>query len=180
MKNWLIIVLLFLPIKALEIRKPLFDEIKEVAEVYYSSWHDTFDMDDSSLSPTSCFEMWKEYYQATSKRSVLLIARIDDTIVGASFARPKKHPHRLKGRVGEISKLYVLPAYKKQGIGSALLKATLHELHRRGFTKAMVQSLTANKGANHFYEKIGGIVIEQQKDITIYAFNLTTDEKDTL
>lgn len=71
----------------------------------------------------------------------------------------------------------LLPEYKRQGIGRALLKTTLGKLRNLGYTKAMLQSLTANKNTNCFYEKMGGKLISQPKvkfnqTMNVYEFYL--------
>ena len=179
-KSIFILSFLFLPVKALEIRRPGANEIKEASEVYYYSWHDTYDIIAPYLSskktPKKCLEIWQNYSK-TGERSVLLIARKNNKIVGVAFAGPKTRSKKFKNHDCEIDKLYILPEYKRQGIGKALLKATLDNLRCLGFKKAILQSLASNKGTNCFYEKMGGTLITQLKvkfneTMNVYEFNL--------
>ena len=88
-----IALFLQLPMYALEIRKPLEDEVKRIAKVYYITWHDTFDTITPSLSerktPEKCLKQWQEYYNEDEK-SVVLVACKRNKIVGVIYAGKKQ------------------------------------------------------------------------------------------
>lgn len=180
-KFFLVVCVLFLPIKALEIRSPLASEIEEIAELYYRAWHDTFDIITPYLSiyktPENCLKLWQSYNK-TNKKLVFLVACKDNKIVGVIYVVSNKS---LLGAFEDsdckIDKLYVLPENKKQGIGKALLQVSLAKLADIGFKKAILKSLTSNTNANCFYEHMGGILVEKAKfmhreTMNFYEFNL--------
>lgn len=175
--------LFFMPINlyALEIRQPQQHEIEAVAELYYSSWHDTFD----KLSPQSlvkqrtkknCLTQWQEYYHKQGNYFIL-VAVERRKIVGILFGGPSEGKFQMQYPVydSEISKLYVDPALKNRGIGSQLLKAGFNHLRTLGFKKAIVSSLATNTNSNKFYEKKGGILIGHLDHgvMNVYGFNLS-------
>ena len=162
----------------LEIREPLQEEIRELAEVYYESWHDTYGIIAPHLkeerTPANCLKKWIKYYN--NKNFFILVAVKDKKIAGVSFAGSKTFKAKLSGYDSEIDKLYILPKYKGQGIGSALLKAALEKLHKKGLKKTIVISLTKNINANSFYEKNGGkritqLDVEFNEKMNVYEFS---------
>ncbi len=160
-----IVLLLQLPVHALEIRKPHADEIKRIAKVYYLSWHETFDSLTPSLAerktPEKCLKQWKEYYEG--KKSIILVACKRDKIIGVVYAGKKKCcSASFKKYDAEIYKLYVLPQYQGKGIGSALFNAVLAKLRSLDFKKVMLKSVALNSKANLFYEAMGCTFLGQR------------------
>ncbi|MCM3783505.1 GNAT family N-acetyltransferase [Neobacillus mesonae] len=75
----------------------------------------------------------------------LLVAKIDDTIVGCISYAPCGEDIRICTEhqlddVGELGSLYVLPNYQGQGVGSALIKAMTATLNERGIEKFCLDS----------------------------------------
>lgn len=180
-KIFLLLFFIHINLCALEIRHPLIQEIKEVAELYYNTWHDTFD----TLSPQylvkqrtkdNCLTQWHEYYNKDGKY-FMLVALEEKKIVGIIFGGPSenKFPIECSGYDSEIDKLYVDSALKNKGIGSHLLKAGLNKLRNLGFKKTIICSLATNENSNKFYEKKGGLFIGHSLDeaMNIYGFDLS-------
>lgn len=67
------------------------------------------------------------------------------------------------GRRGYIYHTAVHPAYRKQGIGSALVKAALNALKQLGISKVALVVFEKNTNGNAFWEKLGFTV---RKDLT--------------
>jgi ribosomal protein S18 acetylase RimI-like enzyme len=166
---------------SVEIRKPTLAEIKDIAALYYTAWHATYDTIAPHLSSVrtreNCLKQWTDYYH--KKNHFILVAVQDRTIVGVIFAGPleNKNPSVCANYDSEIDKLYVATNLKNQGIGSQLLKVGFDMLHARGFTKTIVRSLTKNHNTNKFYEKRGGILIAQpvvqfNETMNIYGFTI--------
>jgi ribosomal protein S18 acetylase RimI-like enzyme len=70
-----------------------------------------------------------------------------------------------QGYDGEISSIYVLRAFQRCGLGVALMSAMGGELQRRRLQAASLWVLRENEGARQFYEKLGGDIIGDKKDI---------------
>jgi len=67
------------------------------------------------------------------------------------------------GRRGHISHTAVKPTERKQGIGTALLKASLDALRVEGITKVTLTTFTKNEVGNAFWEAQG---FAKSEDIT--------------
>jgi ribosomal protein S18 acetylase RimI-like enzyme len=165
---------------SLEIRPPLKHEIEEVADLYYHTWHDTFDtLSSESLvkqrTKNNCLTQWQEYYNKGS-RSFVLIALEEKKIVGILFGGPLEYKSKIQypDYDCEINKLYVVSTLKNRGIGSNLLKAGFNLLRAYGFKKVIISSLSTNTSANKFYEKKGGILIAHSDGgmMNVYGFDL--------
>ena len=180
-KKFLWLFLIHINACALEIRQPLKHEIEEVAELYYNTWHDTFD----TLSPqplvkqrtkNSCLTQWQEYYNKGGKYFVL-VALEDKKIVGTLFGGPLENKCQIEcsGYDSEIDKLYVDSTLRNNGVGSSLLKAGFNQLRTLGFKKTVICSLATNENSNKFYKKKGGVLIGHSDGgaMNIYGFDLS-------
>ncbi|NJP36784.1 GNAT family N-acetyltransferase [Alkalicoccus luteus] len=125
-----------------------------IAAVHVDSWRETYRgvVPDSYLDRMSKAEReqrWKE------KTSSVIVAEIKGKIVGFVHHGPE-HSGSWKGFDGEIYALYIREQHHRQGVGSKLFKAALHELGLLGFNAAVCCVLTENYQARRFYEKTGG------------------------
>lgn len=175
---------------AFDIRKPLAHEVPEIADVYYQSWHQTFDSlipyIATMRTPENCLAIWQANYASTNPKKVFLVASQDNKIIGVSYAGSKR-PNLSEFTEVEclLYTLYVLPAYKGQGIGKALLLKTFEKLCKHGFSCTLLESLESNRNANLFYEKMGGTIVGDyllaDKDImNVYKFQLNCTENSIL
>ena len=55
----------------------------------------------------------------------------------------------------ELSGMMVLESATGQGVGTALVKKVLNEIHRAGFRKVVVKTEAINRRAIQFYKKMG-------------------------
>src|SRR3990167_1097526 len=162
------LVLIFWSLNSYEIRSPLACEIAEISELYFQTWHDTYDIIAPYLTllrtRENCLKQWQVYYlNVSDHKHFMLIARDSEVIVGIVYAKPIGYQEvaEYPGYDSEIDKLYVAKNFKNRGVGTALLKAALAKLHTMGFNRTVVRSLTKNQDAVKFYEKNGGILIAQ-------------------
>lgn len=82
-------------------------------------------------NPTTCF-----------------VSETDSKLIGAIMAGSD-------GRRGYIYHTAVHPSYRKQGVGSALVKTVLESLKRLGVSKVALVVFEKNKDGNVFWEKRG-------------------------
>lgn len=75
-------------------------------------------------------------------------AELDGRIVGSIMSGHD-------GRRGFIYHTAVLPEYRRQGIGSELVKAALSALAAEGITKAALVVFSENEQGNKFWESMG-------------------------
>lgn len=85
----------------------------------------------------------ERYMAVDSPRRLVLIAEIDARAVGFGI---------LDFDTGEITAMYVLPAFARQGIGTTLLNELLTEAGREGLSRVHCQS---SLFAEAFYQKAG-------------------------
>lgn len=76
------------------------------------------------------------------------VAEIDNRIVGVIMAGND-------GRRGYIYHTAVHPSYRKQGVGSALVKTALNALEQLGISKVALVVFEKNIDGNAFWEKQG-------------------------
>ena len=63
--------------------------------------------------------------------------------------------HQHDGRRGYIYHTAVSPAYRHQGIGTALVNAALHALANEGIIKVALVVFSRNDAGNAFWERLG-------------------------
>jgi ribosomal protein S18 acetylase RimI-like enzyme len=61
---------------------------------------------------------------------------------------------RVRGDVGHVTQVCVLPEYRSRGIGESLLAATSTNLRKRGFTMLSLTVTEANAGAVALYRRL--------------------------
>ena len=76
------------------------------------------------------------------------VSEHDRTITGAILAGHD-------GRRGYIYHTAVSPAYRHQGIGTALVNAALHALTNEGIIKVALVVFSRNDAGNAFWERLG-------------------------
>jgi ribosomal protein S18 acetylase RimI-like enzyme len=62
---------------------------------------------------------------------------------------------RVRGDVGHVTQICVLPEFRGQGIGESLMAATTQNLIKRGFTMLSLTVTEANTGAVALYHRLG-------------------------
>ena len=86
----------------------------------------------------------------------VLVARRDDQVVGYAFAGMEGNDYMaLRGPAGVIYDLVVDPDHRRQGIGSALLSATLDALTGLGAPRALLFTADKNHVAQALFDKSG-------------------------
>jgi len=86
----------------------------------------------------------------------VLVAERDDTVVGYAFAGIEGNDYMaLRGPAGVIYDLVVDPDHRRQGIGSALLSATLDALTGLGAPRALLFTADKNHVAQALFDKSG-------------------------
>ena len=90
----------------------------------------------------------------------LLVAEVKDHIVGCIALRPFEPPD-----VGEIKRLYVRPAGRGLGLGSALSKAILNAAQAAGYRRVRLDTMPFMESAQALYRELGF------REIPPYRFN---------
>ena len=91
-------------------------------------------------------EAFEEYAGAVPK--LFLVARIDGRLAGYSIATPARHG-------GEIDSLAVLPMFRRYGVATALLRASIRKLRRAGARSVSLMVRRGNTPAIALYRSLG-------------------------
>jgi len=79
---------------------------------------------------------------------LFIVAEISGTIAGYMCTS-------IKRKTGEIESIAVDPAFRRQGVASALMDYTLREMHASGITIVELQVRTTNPGGIRFWQHVG-------------------------
>lgn len=165
------------------ISKATINDIAHIAKIHHTAWQAEFSNLLSraaveKMNYAFCKSFWKRYFNKENAQTY--IAKIDNHIAG--FISIIKNNPSLSdlGADSEIDKIYIAPEYQGQGIGSKLVKYILEILQKKGYKKTIVKTFIKNKKAQQFYEKLGGICIQEKNyydyhslvKIKIYMFVL--------
>ncbi len=85
---------------------------------------------------------------AAAVPDLFLVARVAGRIAGYSIAYPGRHG-------AEIASLGVRPVYRRSGVATALLRATLRKLRRSGAKAVWLMVRRQNEEAIRLYRKLG-------------------------
>lgn len=111
------------------------------------------------LQENLCFQSFDEEVKNPLKKyglpmGALFIAYWNDEPVGCIALQPLKEEG-----VCEMKRLYVKPAFRKYGIGKALVEALLKASHELGYTSMRLDTLERLQPAIKLYEQYGFKVI---------------------
>lgn len=85
----------------------------------------------------------------------LLIARRDDEVVGFVMFEPEGGVYEQDCQRGLVRNLYVVPEYRGEGVGSALLAAAEETLVEQGVEAVALEAMADNDRARTFYRDHG-------------------------
>ena len=130
------------------------DDIDEVRRLLVATWHDTYDDLLGVEWVTDTTDRWHALdvlaTQSARPNASFLVARQEDEVVGHAFAVQQG------GGVLFLSRLYVLPACQRQGIGAGLLRAAMGR--HPGTTRVQLVVEARNAKALAFYGRHGFVV----------------------
>lgn len=141
------------------------EDVPALAALHIEGWHAAYGglVDDEALNtPTleSRIDQWKEWIHLSDSRTYIAIddkgaptgfiscGRLRTPVPGMSPVRPLY--------TSEVYGLYLLPAYYRQGIGTALMRAGVKGLHEMKHKSLCLWVLEKNDRAVSFYKKLGG------------------------
>lgn len=101
-------------------------------------------------------ESWRKEIHDSEKNLALFVAVVGGEVVG--FASGEKERTGQQTYEGFLSRLYVLEAYQRQGIGRRLVSAVAQALLARGINSMMVRVFKDNPN-RAFYEALGGVYL---------------------
>ena len=157
---------------SLVIRRASLPDARDLASMHVASWRETYpgmvpDSMLSSLSVDGRAAKWQQILgaPASAGSAVVYLADIGGKIVGfGSCGAQRAEAIKEKGYEGEISAIYVLSAFQRQGHGTRLLYALASDLSQRGYGSLSLWVLRDNAPARRFYEHYGGEVIAEREE----------------
>lgn len=129
-------------------------DLEAVADLWVELARDQRDYESYVLAETNR-ETMRDTLAAHQVNDGLLVARVDGEIVGFASFTLERGSLALDATRGLLSNIYVDPAYRDRGIGSALLEVAEDELAARGAEVVILEVMAANDDALRFYERQG-------------------------
>ncbi|PCR90536.1 GNAT family N-acetyltransferase [Natrinema ejinorense] len=130
------------------------DDIDTVADLWVRLARDQR-QHDSAVRPEANREAMRETLGAYLVNDGLLVARLGDRIVGFASVSIERGTLELETTRGLLSNIYVEPAARDRGIGSALLEAAEESLLEQGADVMLLEVMADNGGARQFYRRNG-------------------------
>lgn len=130
------------------------DDLEAVTELWIRLARDQRSHD-SAVLPEANRETMRETLAAYQVNDGLLVARLEDRVVGFASVTIERGSLVLDTTRGLLSNIYVDPAVRDRGIGSALLEAAEEELARQGAEVVTLEVMANNEDARRFYERHG-------------------------
>lgn len=108
----------------------------------------------------------KEYVRSkiSSSNSVVLVAEIDGKVVGVVIGDLEDRLFYEPRIAGVIKEFYILPEYRRKGLGKRMLNEIIEALRKKGAQMIMADFPALNEIAIEFYKKMNFRPIE-----SIYA-----------
>lgn len=146
------------------IRKALLQDAAAIASNHICSWQETYKeyIPASVLNSLSLKEKTEQWRALIKQKVDILVVEVEHEIVGFLSmcvfrdAKPNNND-------GEISAIYLHPAYWRQGLGTKLCQIAFAELSKSGFKYVYVWVLSRNNGARVFYESLGFAMTQEKK-----------------
>lgn len=111
--------------------------------------------------------MWSKILGAPDEFgcAAVFVAEDNGRVIGfGSCGQQREDTLTDKGFSGEFSAIYVLRSHQGRGVGRSIIAAMSNELSAVGHTAACLWVLRQNAPARAFYEKLGGIVVDERID----------------
>ena len=104
-------------------------------------------------------------FKSNYKKAIVYVAVLDDKIVGYCIGETTFRDEKMqKLGLAEINSLYIRPDFQGKGLGQRLFKKVADALKAQGNNKAGLDVFKDNLKARKFYEKIGGTLIDYEKE----------------
>jgi ribosomal protein S18 acetylase RimI-like enzyme len=130
------------------------DELDQLADLWVRLARDQR-QHDAAVRPDANRETMRETLAAYQVNDGLLVARSEGQIAGFVSFTVEHGSLELDAERGLLSNIYVKPAYRDRGIGSALLEAAEASLARRDVDVMLLEVMADNESARRFYRRKG-------------------------
>ncbi|MCG3109921.1 Mycothiol acetyltransferase [Metallosphaera sp. J1] len=90
-----------------------------------------------------------------SEDSLVVVAEEDGKVIGAVRVRLERREYYVPEKMAVIEEIYVMPGYRREGVGERLVDFVISELSRKGAKSIMARFPAKNIIAVSFYKKRG-------------------------
>ncbi len=150
-----------------KIEQATIDDLKDIQNLNFLLFKKEHDEFDNTLNcEWTMSEEGKKYFTARINGGCLLVARVDNKIVGYlnGGIHNKKTSHRTIPVFAELENMFVLDEYRNKGIGTKLYLAFENWCKSKGAQRIQLFAFSRNIAGINFYRKNGldeyGVVLE--------------------
>lgn len=97
----------------------------------------------------------------------LLLAYEQDKLVACGGLNLQWNDYEVEHRIGRVRRFYVLPTYRKKGVGKLLLQA-LEQKAKQNFSALCLN--TESKDAVQFYQKMNYVFVENHPNYNYFKY----------
>ncbi|WP_254523159.1 GNAT family N-acetyltransferase [Natrinema caseinilyticum] len=130
------------------------DDLETIAELWVRLARDQRAYD-SAVLPDANRDTMRDTLAAYRVTGELLVARLRREIVGFVSVSVERGSLELDATRGLLTNIYVEPAVRDQGIGTALLEAAEDTLAEQGADVVLLEVMAGNVDAHRFYRRRG-------------------------
>jgi GNAT superfamily N-acetyltransferase len=159
----------------LTIREAEPSDAAQIAQVNFETWRSTYTgiLAPEHLEARSLEEqvkLWQETLSTLSPSSKRFVALSGRDVIG--YSGGGRNPDSRSPFQSELFGIYVLKAFQGQGLGQQLTRVLAHWLLAQGNGSMQVWVMEKNP-YRRFYEKIGGELLDQSRDLDYGGTRLT-------
>ncbi len=140
-----------------KIRIVSYSELLEVSNLALNFFSEPKVSDNSIIANEENRKYWLEvvYKLLAENRDALIIAEENSKIIGyLLYKLDASYPFKVKEKWSYISDIYILPEYRRKGIGKALINYLEEILRKNGINKIRLLVWGENIPALEFYKKL--------------------------
>lgn len=138
----------------MDIRAATRDETETIVDLWVDLASDQRAYGSHLLAEDNRWHIHESIVQRILSESVL-VATVDDAIVGFVMFTAQKGRYKQDVVQGVIENIYVRPDHRRAGIGSTLLSAAETQLRADGVERISLEVMAANEAARQFYRAYG-------------------------
>jgi len=129
-----------------------------VKQLWLALAREMFEIEHFILPSEANANKWLEFVREglASGKNLLFVAKSKDKIVGFALAGVPREPSLdVAEFVGSLNDVYVLPEFRRKGIGKKLSNHCLKKMKDMGVKTVRLTVLSENKAAVRLYEQLG-------------------------
>jgi len=137
------------------------DDADQIARVIADSWEWAYAEivpEDVMMSITDRLNTANLIRETWNPAKACVVADVNGVVIGYASERV---PPSLANYDAEIASLYVVPSESRFGVGQMLVATMCEKFAERGCESLCIHTLRDNRVGRRFYEKIGGVVVEE-------------------